>query len=170
MTKKNIPVLVCSIILIVVGILFACAVVDTNIINIMTGVCFLLAGVTLFTLAAINKFKLLSINGVIGAACIAFGTLLLVNKGFVGMMTYYILIALMVFGIVFILDSIYGLLQKRNAILEIIKLVIGVGLFVCGITFYLVNDATVYIWLVLGICIAIIGAYLMLSLFIKEKN
>ena len=66
---------------------------------------------------------------------------------------------------------LYYFLKKKDLKVLIIELLLGVVLFVVGLVFYLMlSDVMDYVWMVLGILFALYGIWLIVKLFIKEKN
>lgn len=173
LTRKQTINLVIGLILIVVGILMACSILMQDMVSILLGVVFLVSGSVLILQPLIVKNRLLDYNALLGGIFVSLGVLVLLSgQAIIEMIAGLVCIISMVIGIILAIDSLlYYFLKKKDIKVLIIELLLGVVLFVVGLVFYLMlNDVMKYVWMVLGILFALYGIWLIVKLFIKEKN
>lgn len=173
LTRKQTINLVIGLILIVVGILMACSILMRDIVPILLGVVFLVSGGVLILQPLIVKNRLLDYNALLGGIFVSLGVLVLLSgQAIINMIAGLVCIISMVIGIILAIDSLlYYFLKKKDIKVLIIELLLGVVLFVVGLVFYLMlSDVMDYVWMVLGILFALYGIWLIVKLFIKEKN
>lgn len=173
LTRKQTINLVIGLILIVVGILMACSILMQDMVSILLGVVFLVSGSVLILQPLIVKNRLLDYNALLGGIFVSLGVLVLLSgQAIIMMIAGLVCIISMVIGIILAIDSLlYYFLKKKDVKVLIIELLLGVVLFVVGLVFYLMlNDVMDYVWMVLGILFALYGIWLIVKLFIKEKN
>lgn len=173
LTRKQTINLVIGLILIVVGILMACSILMRDIVPILLGVVFLVSGGVLILQPLIVKNRLLDYNALLGGIFVSLGVLVLLSgQAIIMMIAGLVCIISMVIGIILAIDSLlYYFLKKKDIKVLIIELLLGVVLFVVGLVFYLMlSDVMDYVWMVLGILFALYGIWLIVKLFIKEKN
>lgn len=173
LTRKQTINLVIGLILIVVGILMACSILMQDMVSILLGVVFLVSGSVLILQPLIVKNRLLDYNALLGGIFVSLGVLVLLSgQAIILMIAGLVCIISMVIGIILAIDSLlYYFLKKKDLKVLIIELLLGVVLFVVGLVFYLMlNDVMDYVWMVLGILFALYGIWLIVKLFIKEKN
>lgn len=173
LTRKQTINLVIGLILIVVGILMACSILMQDMVSILLGVVFLVSGSVLILQPLIVKNRLLDYNALLGGIFVSLGVLVLLSgRDIIEMIAKLVCIISMVIGIILAIDSLlYYFLKKKDIKVLIIELLLGVVLFVVGLVFYLMlSDVMDYVWMVLGILFALYGIWLIVKLFIKEKN
>lgn len=173
LTRKQTINLIVGLILIVVGILMACSILMKDIVPILLGVVFLVSGSVLILQPLIVKGRLLDYNALLGGIFVSLGVLvLLFGQDIIYRIAQLVCIIAMVVGIILAIDSLmYYFLKKKDLKVLIIELLLGVVLFVIGLVFYLMLiDVMDYVWMVLGILFALYGIWLIVKLFIKEKN
>ena len=173
LTRKQTINLVIGLILIVVGILMACSILMQDMVSILLGVVFLVSGSVLILQPLIVKNRLLDYNALLGGIFVSLGVLVLLSgQDIIMMIAKLVCIISMVIGIILAIDSLlYYFLKKKDLKVLIIELLLGVVLFVVGLVFYLMlHDVMDYVWMVLGILFALYGIWLIVKLFIKEKN
>lgn len=173
LTRKQTINLIVGLILIVVGILMACSILMQDIVQILLGVVFLVSGSVLILQPLIVKNRLLDYNALLGGIFVSLGVLVLLSgQEIIRMIAGLVCIISMVTGIILAIDSLlYYFLKKKDLKVLIIELLLGVVLFVIGLVFYLMlSDVMDYVWMVLGILFALYGIWLIVKLFIKEKN
>ena len=173
LTRKQTINLVIGLILIVVGILMACSILMQDMVSILLGVVFLVSGSVLILQPLIVKNRLLDYNALLGGIFVSLGVLVLLSgQAIILMIAELVCIISMVIGITLAIDSLlYYFLKKKDVKVLIIELLLGVVLFVVGLVFYLMlSDVMDYVWMVLGILFALYGIWLIVKLFIKEKN
>lgn len=173
LTRKQTINLVIGLILIVVGILMACSILMQDMVSILLGVVFLVSGSVLILQPLIVKNRLLDYNALLGGIFVSLGVLVLLSgQDIIMMIAKLVCIISMVIGIILAIDSLlYYFLKKKDLKVLIIELLLGVVLFVVGLVFYLMlYDVMDYVWMVLGILFALYGIWLIVKLFIKEKN
>lgn len=173
LTRKQTINLVIGLILIVVGILMACSILMQDMVSILLGVVFLVSGSVLILQPLIVKNRLLDYNALLGGLFVSLGVLVLLSgRDIIEMIAKLVCIISMVIGIILAIDSLlYYFLKKKDLKVLIIELLLGVVLFVVGLVFYLMLiDVMDYVWMVLGILFALYGIWLIVKLFIKEKN
>lgn len=173
LTRKQTINLVIGLILIVVGILMACSILMQDMVSILLGVVFLVSGSVLILQPLIVKNRLLDYNALLGGIFVSLGVLVLLSgKDIIMMIAGLVCIISMVIGIILAIDGLlYYFLKKKDIKVLIIELLLGVVLFVVGLVFYLMlYDVMDYVWMVLGILFALYGIWLIVKLFIKEKN
>ena len=173
LTRKQTINLVIGLILIVVGILMACSILMQDMVSILLGVVFLVSGSVLILQPLIVKNRLLDYNALLGGIFVSLGVLVLLSgQAIINMIAGLVCIISMVIGIILAIDSLlYYFLKKKDLKVLIIELLLGVVLFVVGLVFYLMlSDVMDYVWMVLGILFALYGIWLIVKLFIKEKN
>ena len=173
LTRKQTINLVIGLILIVVGILMACSILMRDIVPILLGVVFLVSGGVLILQPLIVKNRLLDYNALLGGLFVSLGVLVLLSgRDIIEMIAKLVCIISMVIGTILAIDSLlYYFLKKKDLKVLIIELLLGVVLFVVGLVFYLMLTKVMeYVWMVLGILFALYGIWLIVKLFIKEKN
>ena len=173
LTRKQTINLIIGLILIVVGILMACSILMQDMVSILLGVVFLVSGSVLILQPLIVKNRLLDYNALLGGIFVSLGVLVLLSgQAIILMIAGLVCIISMVIGIILAIDSLlYYFLKKKDVKVLIIELLLGVVLFVVGLVFYLMlSDVMDYVWMVLGILFALYGIWIIVKLFIKEKN
>lgn len=173
LTRKQTINLIIGLILIVVGILMACSILMQDMVSILLGVVFLVSGSVLILQPLIVKNRLLDYNALLGGIFVSLGVLVLLSgQAIIMMIAGLVCIISMVIGIILAIDSLlYYFLKRKDLKVLIIELLLGVVLFVVGLVFYLMlSDVMDYVWMVLGILFALYGIWLIVKLFIKEKN
>ena len=173
LTRRQTINLVIGLILIVVGILMACSILMQDMVSILLGVVFLVSGSVLILQPLIVKNRLLDYNALLGGIFVSLGVLVLLSgQAIIMMIAELVCIISMVIGIILAIDSLlYYFLKKKDIKVLIIELLLGVVLFVVGLVFYLMlSDVMDYVWMVLGILFALYGIWLIVKIFIKEKN
>ena len=164
MTKTKAIKIAQSVLMIVIGILIACSIIQQNIINILLGVALLIYGAFIFFNSVYLTKSFIFASGIVGAVLIGIGIGVLCNAvPLTGFIVEAIKISILTIGALFILDSIVKfILRFRNT--AIVELIIGLILVALGILLYFFSE---YLWLLFGICLALLGVYSLICVFIK---
>ena len=173
MSKKNLSLVIASTLFIVLGILFACSVLDVKILNYIIGCGFIVLGVVLLCIALVDDLKLLSTNAFLGVLFMSLGVLPLVNNSFTMLLTTFLIILLTAFGLLIALAGSFSIYKnKKKLLLGILLIVIGVTLFILGMLFYFNVMEQKYFWILAGVAISLVGIYLLTTTIIKlsKKN
>lgn len=171
MSKSKAYSIVEGILLIIIGILMACSIVEPSILNYLLGGVALIFGLFLFIKCATesSKVNLLLPGSMLSAVLVALGIGLMINYfDFVGLLTHVIVLAILAIGIVFILDSIIKFVNKHTKI-GVIELLIGAILIIFAILLMTINEIYSYLWVITGILICIYGVYYLAYALVKRK-
>lgn len=171
MSKSKAYSIVEGILLIIIGILMACSIVEPSILNYLLGGVALIFGLFLFIKCATesSKVNLLLPGSMLSAVLVALGIGLMINYfDFVGLLTHVIVLAILAIGIVFILDSIIKFVNK-NTKTGVVELLIGAILITFAILLMTINEIYSYLWVITGILICIYGVYYLAYALVKRK-
>lgn len=171
MSKSKAYSIVEGILLIIIGILMACSIVEPSILNYLLGGVALIFGLFLFIKCATesSKVNLLLPGSMLSAVLVALGIGLMINYfDFVGLLTHVIVLAILAIGIVFILDSIIKFVNK-NTKTGVVELLIGTILITFAILLMTINEIYSYLWVITGILICIYGVYYLAYALVKRK-
>ena len=171
MSKSKAYSIVEGILLIIIGILMACSIVEPSILNYLLGGVALIFGLFLFIKCATesSKVNLLLPGSMLSAVLVALGIGLMINYfDFVGLLTHVIVLAILAIGIVFILDSIIKFVNKHTNT-GVVELLIGAILIVFAILLMTINEIYSYLWVITGILICIYGIYYLAYALVKRK-
>ncbi len=171
MSKSKAYSIVEGILLIIIGILMACSIVEPSILNYLLGGVALIFGLFLFIKCATesSKVNLLLPGSMLSAVLVALGIELMINYfDFVGLLTHVIVLAILAIGIVFILDSIIKFVNK-NTKTGVVELLIGAILITFAILLMTINEIYSYLWVITGILICIYGVYYLAYALVKRK-
>lgn len=158
--------------LIVIGVLFCCSLaMGISGLSVIIGLILIILG-TLFLLnSAFNGSGLLGHLGLAGIALVAFGIMFITNS-LAGIIFSYIPWFLIVLGVVVITDALLGkFLRGENNLLDfIIKLVIGGVSLGLGICLMLIEGFMEYSSIILGVLMVVYGIYIIFAKFTKTRN
>lgn len=171
MSKSKAYSIVEGILLIIIGILMACSIVEPSILNYLLGGVALIFGLFLFIKCATesSKVNLLLPGSMLSAVLVALGIGLMINYfDFVGLLTHVIVLAILAIGIVFILDSIIKFVNKHTNT-GVVELLIGAILITFAILLMTINEIYSYLWVITGILICIYGVYYLAYALVKRK-
>ena len=163
--KKN-DLILNGIIYLVIGILLCVGVSGNDIIGWIFSGTLLVAGACLILASLIKTKAVLSSYGMTGAILITIGLALLPPIAL--FRSYFELISLMmiVIGVLFLLDGVLGLANKRNTVGSLIILITGAILLTFGLLLWFnVGDLRRFASLILGIVLIIYAVLLLVSGF-----
>lgn len=169
MTKNQWIKIIEGIIIIIIGILMACTIINPSIFDILLGIIFMAGGFGLLIQSIIKTNSLITVLGLIGTSAIGVGILFVCNQlsQLIGILESLLLVSLMAVGALLILDSIIKFFTTKKLAPNIIEIIIGVAFLTIGLVFWFVNDAKSYTFVVAGIIIALIGLLVVIGTFVN---
>lgn len=172
MSKQKVYQLVESILLIVVGILIACSIIESNILDYLLGAGFLVLGVFLMvkSFTSSKALTFLLPTGIGGAILVGLGISVFAKYiAPVNFLLDLIIVAITAIGALFIIDSIIRFAKKSNTA-GIAEIVIGCILLAFGLMFILWTDFRQYLWVIFGVLLAIFGVYTLVVTLVSLKK
>ena len=165
--KKKIATIVEGALTIVIGVLIA--VFGAKTLNLYFGILFLIAGAgaLIFELYSLIQLKKMTFGlTLLGSVCVVVGSFFVADK--LTIETFVMLFAILLLGLgaALILYGIYATL-KVNTPAGICLLVIGAGALVVSIL-YLTENLGEALWIIVGVLVALYGAYILASAFMKN--
>ncbi len=160
-----------AIILIVLGILLAVSIVNSNILNIVLAIAILIIGVFYFVkgVTSSTNISFLLPDGIIGGILVAcaiamFASYLSVQQT----LEQVIVIGVLAIGIILIVDAIVRFVRK-NTTAGITEIIVGLVLVVLGLLFIFLPEVLDYLWVIFGILLAVYGIYLLVDTLRRLK-
>lgn len=170
MSKEKTLKLIQYILLIVIGILFACSIAEVKIIQYCIGAGLLVYGLFLLIKCVYTTKSLVLVEGISGALLIALGAGTLSNYiPLVGFGESAIAVIIAAVGSLFILDSIIKFVGKKNS-MAIAELVVGLVLLALGLMLALWSDFKQFLWVIFGVLLAVYGIYAIVILLTNSKS
>lgn len=172
MKKQSVYQIVESILLIIVGVLIACSIIEQNILEYLLATAITLFGLFLVirSLLATKTITFLLPLGILGAVLVGLGVAIFAKYITpVAILIQVIIIAITTIGAIFIVDSLIRFV-KRNYNVAVAELVIGLILLAFGLMFILWDDFKTYLWVIFGVLLAIYGVYCLIITLIKLKK
>ena len=164
---KNIAV---AAILLVVGVLFCCSLAMTNLVlSYVIGTSIIVAGVLVIVNVATAKKPLLSSEGLIGAAIVAFGILFAGNV-LTSLVFRYIPFLLICVGALVIADCIIKFVKERETAKFVIVLIVGALIIALGFCLKYVDGFSNFTALILGIVMIVYAIFMLASVFVKKDK
>lgn len=155
-----------SVVMIIVGILIACSIVDEQIVNIILGVALLALGLYWLFQAVYETKSFISPGALIGGILVGIGVSALANAIDLNqILTDIVSIIIAVIGALLIIEGIIKLIQHKDTV-GIISLVLGVIALVLGICLLAIPDFSTYCLLIFGIFLAVYGVYTLTMLLL----
>lgn len=157
-----------SVVMIIVGILIACSIVDQQIVNIILGVALLALGLYWLFQAVYETKSFISPGALIGGILVGIGISALANALAELNQTVIIIVSIIitVVGALLIIEGIIKLIQHNKDTVGIISLVLGVIALVLGICLLALPDFRTYCLLIFGIFLAVYGVYTLTMLLL----
>ncbi len=169
MSKQKALNLVQSILFIIIGILIACSIIQSNILNIVLAIVLLVLGVFIFIKSATSStnVNLLLPEGILGVIIIGVSIAMFANKiTIISTLEMVLKIAITSTGGLFIIDSIVKFCRNRKNT-GIMELVIGAILLALGLMLLLWAEFGKYLWVISGVLLAVYGIYLLIITIMK---
>lgn len=155
-----------SVVMIIVGILIACSIVDEQIVNIILGVALLALGLYWLFQAVYETKSFISPGALIGGIFVGIGVSALAKAiNLNQILTSIVSIIIAVVGALLIIEGIIKLIQHKDTV-GIISLVLGVIALVLGICLLAIPDFSTYCLLIFGIFLAVYGVYTLTMLLL----
>ena len=156
--------------LLVLGILFCVSVAALDIVNIIIGVGFIVAGGVLLVAELVKNKSISTSIGLFGGILVAFGVAIIVLN-WLGALATLVVIALMVLGALYVVDSVLLIAwrDKKNWKGFAIEFAIGAVAFTVGMCLWFVPEFGEFANLVFGIILILYGLYLLVDAFLKKK-
>lgn len=156
-----------SVIVIIVGVLIACAVINTDFIKYVVGIAFLVLGAFLLFRSVYDTKSFIMPYGVFGGTLIGVGIATMVDYiPLLMIIRNFIYVSLIVLGALLILDGIVRLaLGKTNN--GIVELIIGAILVTVGGLFIGIPEMSEYCWIAFGVVVALYGVYTLIVTIIQ---
>ena len=136
------------------------------------GILFIVAGVTLAVLAcmALVKTKALPLNLTFMASiALTFGIAMLIHKEIVALVLLLFTYLVLAGGIALVVYGIYTLVCKKDTFTGVGQVVIGAAAAVVVILFLKVDGFDKVFWIIVGVLIAVYGAYALCMELKKSK-
>ncbi|MDY4857638.1 MAG: hypothetical protein SO232_03270 [Candidatus Onthovivens sp.] len=172
MKKQSVYQIVESILLIIVGVLIACSIIQQSILEYLLATAILVFGLFLVvrSLLLTRSITLLLPLGILGAVLVGLGIAIFAKYMTpVAILIQIIIVAITTIGALFIVDSLIRFVRK-NYNVAIAELVIGLILLAFGLMFILWDDFRTYLWVIFGVLLAIYGVYCLIITLIKLKK
>lgn len=155
-----------SVVMIIVGILIACSIVDEQIVNVILGVALLALGLYWLFQAVYETKSFISPGALIGGILVGIGVSALAKAlDLNSILTSIVSIIIAVVGALLIIEGIIKLIQHKDTV-GIISLVLGVIALVLGICLLAIPDFSTYCLLIFGIFLAVYGVYTLTMLLL----
>lgn len=155
-----------SVVMIIVGILIACSIVDQQIVNVILGVALLALGLYWLFQAVYETKSFISPGALIGGILVGIGVSALAKALDLNLiLTSIVSIIIAVIGALLIIEGIIKLIQHKDTV-GIISLVLGVIALVLGICLLAIPDFSTYCLLIFGIFLAVYGVYTLTMLLL----
>lgn len=155
-----------SVVMIIVGILIACSIVDEQIVNVILGVAVLALGLYWLFQAVYETKSFISPGALIGGILVGIGVSALAKAlNLNQILTDIVSIIIAVVGALLIIEGIIKLIQHKDTV-GIISLVLGVIALVLGICLLAIPDFSTYCLLIFGIFLAVYGVYTLTMLLL----
>ena len=170
--KKEIKTLIFSAILLVVGVLFCCSLAMGNkAVSWIIGLSLIVFGIFCIINAFTSKKDLMTVDGIIGAAIIAFGLLFAGNE-LTWVIFNYIPFLLMAIGVIFIADAIIKIIKDngKTTVKYIIELIIGVIALALGLCLKFINGFSDFCSVILGVVLIIYSIYLFSTILLSKPE
>jgi uncharacterized membrane protein HdeD (DUF308 family) len=156
-----------SVVMIIVGILIACSIVDEQIVNIILGVALLALGLYWLFQAVYETKSFISPGALIGGILVGIGVAALAKAlDLNSILTSIVSIIITVVGALLIIEGIIKLIQHKKDTVGIISLVLGVIALVLGLCLLLIQEFSTYCLLIFGIFLAVYGVYTLTMLLL----
>ena len=167
---KEIKTIIVSAVLLVLGALFCFSLaMGLKAVSYVIGTSLILAGVLCIVNAYTNKKELLSTEGVIGAAIIAFGVLFAGNE-LTWIIFNFIPFLLMALGVVVIIDAFLKKFKQQDDTKFVLELVIGVISLALGVCLKFIPEFNKMCSVMLGIVLIVYALYSLLTVFLKKDK
>ena len=155
-----------SVVMIIVGILIACSIVDEQIVNVILGVALLALGLYWLFQAVYETKSFISPGALIGGILVGIGVSALAKAiNLNQILTSIVSIIIAVVGALLIIEGIIKLIQHKDTV-GIISLVLGVIALVLGICLLAIPKFSTYCLLIFGIFLAVYGVYTLTMLLL----
>ena len=170
MTKQKALQISQSILLIVVGVLIACSLLNANILNYILASAILIYAIFLLFKAIYDDGSLIYLSGITSAVLIGLSVSIFASYiNAITILTQVITVAVSSIGGIVIISGIVSLCQNRVN-LGLTKVIVGAVLLTIGLVLILVPEVNAYTWCVFGILLALFGLYQFIMCFVKIKN
>ena len=147
-----------SILLIVVGILLACSIINNNILTILIGIIVAVLGAFILFENVYESRSFISAGALIGGILVGIGIASLCNYvPLSSVFTSIIIVAICCLGGLLLIQGVVNLLKKRNNLTTVTYLVVGILALVFGLLLIFVNQLSSYTLLIAGILFAVYG-------------
>ena len=166
--KKLVEVLE-SIAVIALGVLLA--IFGFRTVDLYFGILFVIAaaGFLAIVIALLAKNKDLDFGALLGfTVCLTFGVLILLNRFSLGYFFYIFVLFVIALGGAIMIYGIYSL-SKKDTVIGVGQLVIGILLLVSGILYLTVPEFGKAFWIVVGILVALYGVLLLVEAVAGKK-
>ena len=154
----------------VVGVRIAVFGIQT-VIDTYFGILFLITGVAFLGIECValsKKNELSFANLFLGMACLLIGIFLLASILSFGILIGIFVTLVIAFGAALMFYGVYSL-AKKETVAGVVQLVFGAVAVTMGILYLTVDDFAKAFWIVIGILVALYGAFLMVTALVKKK-
>lgn len=169
MSKQKAYTLVESILFIIIGILIACSIIDTSIVNILVGIAVLILGIFFFTksLSDSSKSTLLVPGALWGTVLIGVSIAMFARElDLVNPLKTIVEVAILSIGALVLIDALIKLF-KNHQTAGISELIVAIILIALGLMLLLWADFEKYLWVIFGVLLAVLGVYMLITTIIK---
>ena len=169
MSKQKALQITQSVLLIIVGILIACSLINSNILNYILAGALLIYAIFLLFKAIFEDGTLIYLNGIVSAILIGLSVSIFASYiNAISILTQVITVSVYSIGGMIFVSGIVSLCQKKLNI-GITKVIIGAILLAIGLVLILIPDVNSYTWCVFGILLALFGLYELIMCFVKKS-
>lgn len=159
-----------SLVLIVLGILFACSYSVGDILDYSLGTLLLVFALFELIVSIVKHKSVITVEGLFAAFAGSLAIICFSRKVFSSFFNDFAIWFLIVLGSMIILNGIYGLIVRRNLVICIIEIVIGVISLTFGLCLYFINDFKQYSAIVFGVIFIVLGVALLITAILRSTG
>lgn len=169
MSKQKTIQIIQSVLAIIVGILVACSIINSNILNYILASAILLYGIFLLFKAIYEDGTLIYLSGIASAVLIGISVSIFASYiNAIDIIGRVIMVSVASIGGMILISSIVSFVKKQVNI-GITKLVVGSILLALGLILILIPEVGAYTWCIFGVLVAIFGVYELILCFVKKS-
>ena len=165
---KNLVNIFTACVLFTLGVLFCCSLaIGISGLSIIIGIALILLGTVLAVSTFLKTNNILNINGLYSSVFVSLG-IVFISYELAGIVFLFIPWFLIVFGVIVLIDALYGKLKNTNTNLTsfVVKLIVAVVSITLGICLVTIKGFMEYASIVLGILLIVYSIY---HLFFKNR-
>lgn len=170
-TSKTLTILyIESLVLIILGILFACSFSVGDILDYSLGALLLIFAIFELVLSIVKRKSVISVEGLFAAFAGSLAIICFSKKIFNSFFNDFAIWFLIVLGSLIILNAIYGFIVKRNTFICVVELAIGVVSLTLGLLLYFLDDFRKYSSIVFGVIFIVLGIALLVVAILRSRG